>query len=273
MTFRDCSAAHCNGAVPELHEICKEPGISVNYPVLTRDENGPCICYCTCLALGTPVAIAQGEFKAIQDFKVGDKVLTTGINLQWVEKEVVFSDGTTGSSVQPYTIFIEYGDTSLIVTADHLFLMPDGKLKRADRLTINDNLIAYNGDKLRIKSVSMGTYYGGFHHIATSKEDPKGNLDGHLLNTNGIISADYAVQLYQNQNKLDSKLLVDGHNDLPVVGSPEYIEKNGEIKEPIAGRPLAMGAFSHHSPPSDKNIKAFVPMSKARVNIPKDAVS
>jgi hypothetical protein len=270
---RNCSAAHCSGADAELNEICKSEGWAVSHPVLTRDESGPCQCHCSCLALGTPVAIAQGQFKPIQDFKVGDKVLATGINLQWVEKEVAFSNGTTGASVQPHSVFIEYGNSSLIVTADHLFLMPDKKLKRADRLTINDKLMASNGGELEIKSVSMGTYYGGFHHIATTTEKPNDNLDGHLLDTNGIISADYAVQLYQNQRELDSKLLVDGHNDLPVVGSPEYISKNGVLQEPKEGQKLAFGAFSHHSPPSDKNIKAFVPMSKARVNIPKDAAS
>src|SRR5687768_3249076 len=48
MPVRQCSSAHCSGADAEINEICKGEGWPVSHPVLTRDEQGPCTCSCSC---------------------------------------------------------------------------------------------------------------------------------------------------------------------------------------------------------------------------------
>src|SRR5262245_59598226 len=125
MAVRQCSAAHCSGADPEINEICKSEGWPVGHPVLTRDANGPCTCTCSCLALGTPIEASAGQFKAVEYFRVGDSVLAADRSLHWVPTTVTFSNGTS-TGVQPLSVFIEYEGGELIVTPDHLFLLPDG---------------------------------------------------------------------------------------------------------------------------------------------------
>ena len=273
MALRNCSAAHCSGADAELNAICKQEGWAIGHPVITRDAQGPCQCHCSCLALDTPVASGPGIYREIQNLEVGDDVWACGVDLSFRKHTVEFSDGTQGKSAQPFSIFLEYGDTQLIVTSDHLFLLPNGKLKRADRLSTEDRLVAPDGSEVVIRSVSMGTFYGGFHHVATSRTDPKGNLDGHLLDTNGVISADYAVQLfYEEQEEIRS--LVESPEEQPIVGTTEYTQRFGEPQEPEQGRSFAQARVmgSHQQARASADRATFVPMSKARSRVPDDAV-
>jgi hypothetical protein len=225
---RICEEAHCHSQ--EVLDVCKEVYGENNYaskPVASRDSMGACKCTCSCLAFDTPVADSLTSMRAIQEFKgrsesePGDFVLAAGSNLQWTQKEVFFSGGTSRGAKQPNAILVEYGNDFIVTTADHLFLMPDGKLKMANRLSVRDQLVQPDGQTVQVTSVRMGDYYSGFHHIATSKGDPRGNLDDHLLNTNGVVTADYAVQLFSDE------FLDQTHNDLPEVGTAAYEEVYG----------------------------------------------
>ncbi|TWB33270.1 Hint domain-containing protein [Nitrospirillum pindoramense] len=270
MGIRQCSSAHCSGADAEINEICKQLGWPVNHPVLTRDATGPCTCSCSCLAFGTPVQAGDGSFRAIETFVVGDAVNVAGRNLAWAPQQVVFSQGTTGASVQKYTVLIEYLGTAIAVTSDHLFLTADGTLKAADRLAVGDKLIAPDGAPVPIDSVYIGDFLSGFHHISTSKSEPSVDLSGHLLNTNGVVSADYTVQIFYRTGQLTAKL-ADGHDSLPVVGSPEYVKAHGPacLKGPAATvggiRPAPFNASGV------RRQADFVPAEKTILTIPDDA--
>lgn len=272
MSLRDCSAAHCSGIDKELNEVCKQEGWAIGHPVITRDADGPCQCHCSCLALGTPLAMAKDKYKAIEDYKVGDVVWAAGPDLKFHEVEVKFSDGTSGGSAQPYSVYIEYDDSFLIVTADHLFLMPSGRLKKADKLSVSDSLVAPDGGKVEIKNITMGTFYGGFHHIATSTVDPKGDLKDHLLDANGVVCADYAVQLFHKESDAVKKCMADGHDDLPTLGTTAYFQKHGEPPDLAIGVRKRGYRFASGATPG-KGEKVFVPMKHARIVIPDDAVS
>ncbi len=273
MALRNCSASHCGSIDVELNEVCKQEGWAVGHPVITRDEKGPCQCHCSCLALDTPLAASEGKYIPIQSFRVGDMVWATGPDLNFKEFEVKYSNGTIGDAEQPYSIFLEYEDGFLIVTADHLFFMPNGKLKRADKLCISDELISPEGDRVEIKIVSMGTFFGGFHHIATSTDDPKGDLNGHLLDTNGVVSADYAVQLFYKEWTGKTGLFVDDHDELPILGTPEYKEKYGVLIEPETGQTKGNVKIAGGTLSRGNGKKVFVPMGAAGIDIPEDAVS
>jgi len=155
-------------------------------------------CSGACLALGTLVAV-PGGFRTIESIQVGDQVLAAGTDLKWTTYAVQFSDGTAPGTANPVIVYLRCGDIQAIATPDHLFLLPDKTLKRADRLIPGDELISPDGLSIPIDSVSLGEFIGGIHAIATSVQKPDGNLNGHLIATNGLVSGDYAAQIYSGE--------------------------------------------------------------------------
>ncbi|MFI6497990.1 M48 family metalloprotease [Nonomuraea typhae] len=217
----------------------------------------------------------DGLFKAIETFSIGDEVLAAGVDLNWSAKPVVFSSGTTVASLQRFTVLVVYQNTAIAVTSDHLFLLEDRTLKRADRLAPTDVLVSPQGEAVPITSVHVGDYYAGFHHIATSLDSPDTNLDGRLLNTNGVISADYVVQLRARSED------VTGFNppdDLPVVGSPEYVAQFGESSRQAPQLPqgfnepkIIVDPQVYNAPDLAPN--SFVPAETIALHVPDDACS
>ncbi len=138
-----------------------------------------------------------------------------------------FSHGKSGDSVQKYAVQIIYDNHSLTVPADHVFLTDKG-IKQASKMTPVDKLISENGSEVGITSIHLGEYKGGFKHIATKHEAPSPeNLKSHLINTNGIMSGDHAIQLHFDKLSNASKAE-------PSIGSPAYIKKwgDGVLKAP-----------------------------------------
>jgi hypothetical protein len=276
MPLRNCDAAHCGGADAEINEVCIAEGWAVGHPVITRDSSGICQCHCSCLALGTPVAASLGINKPIESFRVGDSVVAAGSDLQWNTVPVRFSSGSS-TGVQPGVIFVEYVGGQLIVTPDHLFLLPGGKLKRAERLSPTDKLVGANGNPVDIERVSVGTYVGGFHHIATSTEDPQNDLTNHLLITNGIVSADYTLQLfYRDADPHDtSNFLEESNKTAPIVGTEEYYATapfRAAERSPSLGQSFEALRISSFVDTS-AGYRHFVPMEHTKVNIPPNADS
>ncbi|NEO34970.1 MAG: hypothetical protein F6J90_01080 [Moorea sp. SIOASIH] len=194
-----------------------------------------CSCCCSCFAFNTKIAVPSGGFKFIQDFSVGNKVLTAdlesqdnGIKLKWLTAKVSFSQGTGPDSHQSAMVYIHHGnDRSIIVTPDHLFLLPSGKLKRAEYLVPGkDQLVSDQGEPVPIHEVSIGEYEGGVHHIATNKEFT-GDISGHLLLSEGVVSGDFNLQIHADQ--LKEKDLIVNHDDLPKIGTSAYEKANTEL--------------------------------------------
>ncbi|TLS45368.1 hypothetical protein FE633_14945 [Streptomyces montanus] len=222
-----------------------------------------------------------GGFKGIETYVEGDTVLAAGTALDWAPQTVVFSGGTTGASRQKYTVLVLYGDTALAVTSDHLFLLADEQqtLKRADRLTTDDRLVSPSGRPVPVRGVHIGDYLAGFHHIAAgSKEPPRENLENHLLNTNGVVSADYVVQIMARRTDI-AGFNVKDHVDMPIVGSTEYIEIHGRdcLTAPSfeAGfddkSPIRAAGFN--APDLETPEYTFVPAEATVVHIPDGACS
>jgi len=193
-----------------------------------------CYCCCSCFAYGTRIGVPEGS-KVIEQFVVGDKVLTanlessgTGIKLNWSSTKVSFSSGTGPDSQEPAMVYIHHGEVgSLVVTPDHLFLLPNGKLKRADRLVPGqDQLVSAEGTPVAINEVSLGAYTGGVHHIATDKEFT-GDLNGHLLISEGVVSGDFNLQIHASE--LKEHHFVDDHDNLPKIGSSDYERLNTHL--------------------------------------------
>ncbi|WP_338551343.1 Hint domain-containing protein [Paenibacillus sp. KS-LC4] len=205
-----------------------------------------CYCCCSCFAHGTQIGTPEGH-TAIEKFSVGDKVITAslqqseqGLQLEWKKAKVNFSNGTGPQSHQPAMVYIRFGGHgSIVVTPDHLFLMPSGKLKRADRLVPGrDLLISYNATEVQIDEISIGEYVGGVHHIATDASFD-GRLDGHLLLSEGLVSGDFNLQIHQRE-LLKSGLLEDVE-DQPLLGTKEYEAAHSHL---VAGNYMSFSAKS-----------------------------
>ena len=248
-----CANEHCDtfGESELFHRICTEFGKgTTHYPVSTLQCLNPqtgeisqptyttskfgsfptctpplmvqmCFCCCSCLAFGTPIATPDGA-KAIELFNIGDSVSVGSWDkskLGWANGSVKFSSGTDPGSVNTM-IFIAFGEgRQIIATADNLFLMSDGKLKRADRLVPGkDQILTADGSGLGVTAVVSGQWSKGLHHIATGLEFT-GSLDGHLINANGIVTGDYCLQI--NQTELVKRGLMDDPAAMPALG-PGY---------------------------------------------------
>ncbi|MCX4968007.1 hypothetical protein OHA98_25250 [Streptomyces sp. NBC_00654] len=280
MAIRTCSSAHCRSISWELAEFCADMGVPVSTPAITRDEQGTCACSCSCLAFGTMVQEGNGSFKAIETYVEGDEVLAAGTGLTWAPASVVFSGGTTGASRQKFTVLVRYENTAIAVTSDHLFLLAgaDRILRRADRLTTDDQLMSPTGEPVDIKGVHIGDYLAGFHHIAvTGKGTVPDTLDGHLLNTNGVVSADYLVQITARSGDV-AGFRSSTQENIPVVGSPDYIARYGPSS---LQAPELPAGFTDTSPIriSNNNFadqetgNTFIPAEATHVKVPPHACS
>ena len=231
-TLYPVSTAQCldpnSGALSEPTYTQNQYGsfYTCNPPLMVQT----CYCCCSCLAFGTPIATPDGT-KAIELFNIGDSVSVgnwSNAKLGWDNGRVKFSSGTDPGSINTM-IFIGFGaGRQIVATPDNLFLMPDGKLKRADRLVPNkDQIMTADGSALGITAVVSGQWTKGLHHIATGLEFT-GSLSGHLINASGIVTGDYCLQI--NQHELIKMGLMDDPSNTPALGSSQYAASNGQLQ-------------------------------------------
>jgi hypothetical protein len=280
----DPSSEHIYDPVPTLECYNKQTGeirfwsidttISECTKLIVQDSNWSmrqCYCCCSCFAFGTPIATPAG-MKAIEDFAKGDEVLVATemaiadgqVQLTWSPKTVAFSSGTGPDSSQASMVYIRYGENSgIVVTPDHVFLMPNGKLKRADRLVPDqDQLVLAEGGTTPIHEVRTGAYKGGIHHISTDLSFD-GKIEGHLVNANNIVCADYLLQIHLGQ--MGDAVVVENHSELPKIGTPEYAAQYTHLTL------MANAAISATNPLEDIVIKEFKPHKSQEKAIPDNA--
>ncbi|NSL86285.1 hypothetical protein ECE50_005565 [Chitinophaga sp. Mgbs1] len=147
---------------------------------------------------------------------------------KWSQKEVLFSSGAGDMNSETTMIKLTYEVSPgkldhLFVSRDQLFYMTDKKMKAAAKLVPEkDKLVYKDGSTALVKSLEVGKYKKGLHHIATTLE-PAVVLAGHLMLAKGIVCGDYALQMgIANAPKA---LLADDHSKLPEFGSKEYFTK------------------------------------------------
>lgn len=256
----ECPGQHCSLKSEIVNLMCKALG-NAGRPVFVENGAGSyCWCKCSCLASSTPIENANNSWKPLGDIKVGESVLALDSTGNWGKASVVYSDGSSmPEKPYPYAIYVTTeNNVTLITTASHLFLMPDGSLKRADRLIPTDKLLDKNKKQLKITTLTSGSYLGPIHHIATTNWDEHNlTINGHLINTSGVISADYFAELFlQPQNFSNS----------PQVGSLDYLNlfsldglsMNKNLKDTIQFS--TTNKFIPYKPKSDpKNAVYFIP--------------
>lgn len=160
------------------------------------------------VANGTLIAVPGGQ-RAVEDIAMGDSVLASGSPLEWHQNTVAFSQGTPPGGHQAL-VYMAWNEGEVLATQNHVFVLLDFSLRRADQLTPGLILLGADGGEVEVQSVSVGQFAGGVHAIATEAPWNPPSLAGRLLNTNGIVTGDYMLQLNYRGG------------DEAKIGTPEY---------------------------------------------------
>ncbi|MBV9931266.1 MAG: hypothetical protein JO013_10015 [Alphaproteobacteria bacterium] len=238
---------HCKAPYPPQNP-CPYSG---NSPVATYDKQGNvCWCCCSCFAWHTPIAVPAGEPKPIQTFVIGDPVLAAGTDLKWVPYAVQFSQGIPPGEEYGKTMFSVYFElagsvTSLVVTADHVFLLADGSLKRTEHLVPGtDQLMSAEGEAVHLLAMETGGWFGGIHHIATG-EAIATEIKGHLLNSKGIVTGDWALQMADFEGGAVHGAHASATEGKVLAATQAYVEKHDHLEGDIFAHAVPGAQWAH----------------------------
>ena len=252
---------------------CSALGVPMDTPIFTEDPNckgpgKPCYCYCccSCMAKNTPLEQTPGQFVLVQDVHVGNQLLVCGKDLNWKPGTVKISSGDTEEAFYDglYLILYKFDEEDktrfLILTPDHLFMLAsDRTLKAVQYLIAGDKLMRSDGKAATVVVPSRGSFETGIFTIEMEGEFDGTNLDGHLLNANGLVTADYAVQAYYATNRINPDLLFAKDKELLEVGEPDYEARFGSPE---------FDAFLQNK---SSWPTGFTPMRQDLVNLPSNA--
>lgn len=259
MTLELCPNNYCglnkNLIDGDCHDLDYQAG---NKIVIQKDGMPRCYCVCSCLAVDTPIGTPGGTIK-VQDVVANKtEVLAAGRNMKF-SPYLVTQASRSAPGITEHTIYLTYklaGAThELVVSRDHVFILDNGELIRADRLAISDQLVDRDGKPVQIMEILWGSYDGIFYEFATKMEPPDPELTGHLVLTNGVVSGDFAVQAFVNLSSpahvsspaATSSLRLADISARPVVGSPQWRTANLKSSAPTAAKQVNTGKFVHAS--------------------------
>jgi hypothetical protein len=217
---RVCTDPYCAGSQSDIDATCHSLGWGAGTPYQCKDPdlNGPgkpgfCFCCCSCFGFGTPIAAASGVFIPVEEIRTGQKILAAGKDLQWKERLVAESSSIAAPGVVIADFYrVQYGypgepeGRNVLVASDHLFLAADGSLIAAQDLRPGHLLSLADEGTTPVTSSLPGNNVTGIQTLDMGPFDGK-NFDGHLLNSWGIVSADWAIQLAFQSNHLDASFL------------------------------------------------------------------
>src|SRR3546814_15840547 len=97
----------------------------------------------------------------------GEEILTTNVDAsKWGHSKVTEIGGIAPEIEMDFMFFVSFQfedgeESAIIVTADHLFLMPSGKLRSAKNLRAHDTIRQADGGIATIVLVAHGRWSGG----------------------------------------------------------------------------------------------------------------
>lgn len=233
--IKQCSAMELRKIQYNVDSLCIDTRQSINdIVIVSLNPEGTEGCFATCFGTnlygfekpeaGVVLKVGVSTFEPLDHIKKGNKVLTAGLNLEW--KDIGVIEEVTHRDVKQL-VHLEYGNNKQInIPFDHMLLANGLKnFIPAGKITPDDVLFDSNGYVVKIKKISLMNFKGKVTDISLSGE-LNDNFDGHLLNTNGIISGDKKIKdSYKLVNKFSQQTQ-------PEIGSKEYIEKYGDLLDP-----------------------------------------
>ncbi|SDM01894.1 hypothetical protein [Nonomuraea jiangxiensis] len=234
-----CGDDICAAVQQTVDRHCELNGYRPDDPWIIFAGNPPtqCACCCSCYGQDTPIEAQPGVFVKVQDIRTGDTILAAGKGLVWQPAQVAFASGM--QTAQPaYSVLnviyrFDRNDVRVLqVTDDTLFLMTTGLLKSAEVLVPGDRLRRADGGEAEIIGPVTKTLAVGVYSIEMGPFDGV-NLDGHLLNSYGVVTADLSVQRVHSRGDLRNIDVIDQivlEMDTPVAGTEEYLTRNRPTK-------------------------------------------
>ncbi|OFA01716.1 hypothetical protein [Duganella sp. HH101] len=259
---------------------CSTLGMPVDTPFLTLDPNGGgqgvpayCYCCCSCFTAGTPIEKDHGTWAMVQDLEAGQTILAAGADLKWQATEIKFRNGPTSSADIQGLILIFYqmqGETAprqILVTPGHLFLLAsDGRLKASQYLAPGDLLAQADGGsaKVVLGILNDQPVPTSIHSLALVGDYDGSDLAGHLVNSNGIVTADYEVQVHF---EADGAALVAPQQLPPEIGTPEYADlyqNPAAMALATTALPSVFGGVTHNLVTVPHSAKRWLTLDQAR---------
>jgi hypothetical protein len=192
----------CERFQEKINQYCRHVSAPPDTPVPMQVNGSMCWCCCGWYPdTATPVEVERGLYRLLEEVERGQDVLTTDTSVSgWVAGTVTEVGDVAPGSVIGLMAHAEFqladGQArSLITTPEHLFLRPDGTLTPTMDLRPGDEVRQADGGLARVQLVSWLEFGGGIRHIALGRWRQGEPLDGHLINANGLVIADLAVQL------------------------------------------------------------------------------
>jgi hypothetical protein len=219
-----CTWDFCKRIQDRLNKYCKDAGENPCAAVPQEEMGVPCYCCCSCFAYNTPIEASLGEYVMVQDIVADVDEILAGVYHagdaapSWNQRVVDYSAGISAGAGEAelefdYMYYVAYQvqDGSqppqfVITTVDHLFLRPNGKVTPVQYLKPGDEIVNSHGGKSGVIFVVPARFKGGLHHLTFDGFNNE-TLDNHLLSVNGIVTADYSVQLAYSNGSLNPALL------------------------------------------------------------------
>src|SRR5262245_6996313 len=89
-----CGDPYCATVQPNIQKYCHETKLPPNTPVPMMKDGKLCYCGCGGVVEETLVQTSETEQTAIQDIKIGDKVMGTGLDAsRWTPRLVTSANG------------------------------------------------------------------------------------------------------------------------------------------------------------------------------------
>ncbi len=228
-----CGDSFCNVIQGDINKYCSHIGLGFDVPVPQNKNGQLCYCCCSCFAYNTPIQVSTEEFRLVQDLRVGDDVMVTGMEAKgWEVKEISDTAGIAPGVKMDFMYYtvMSFDDSDverhLITTADHLYIFLEGaehKLMPSQDLRPGFKVLRADGGYATVQFSVPGEWSGGVKSISVG-EYHGGPLDGHILNSNGVLTADFAVQSWFYSGEIDQKLLAkDPETPTPWPGSAAYV--------------------------------------------------
>ncbi len=190
---------------PRMIEACQQA--PAGQSVMLEGPKGYCYCYCWGGKLA-PYTVADGEGVQVplDAIPVGGFVTAAGLDLQWRRMLVRWASRPYQSSPQQaYAITV--GGQTMQVPSSHMFLTAHRRLILARQMNLSIPLMAVDGSAAPVESIEVVSIHDAFQFVATADVDPGPDLLDHLLNSQGVVSADHAVEKAYQERRIPRRLL------------------------------------------------------------------
>jgi len=172
---------------------------------------------CRCACWGGPLAPCkiqngEGQFVALDELPAGSFVAACGLDLEWFN--VLLRYATRPRQVAPQDgIRLVTAEADMVVPRTHIFVTLQYRLIPAHKLREEIVLLAPDGKGVPIVEIEEVETKSTYQFVATSEETPLEDLRYHLLNSQGVVSGDYAVQRAYEERALPKSRLAYRYPD------------------------------------------------------------